>query len=80
MVKTSTDCPIGMKIEKEFELNMGELKQVCPAMFHNAYPVIVSRLHGAPFPWQELTNNRGVLQCPDSISSITLIFREKEHD
>ena len=81
VVEADSDCPMGMKAGMRFEFNMGDLPQLCPAMFHNAYPLPAARMRGAAFPWPQLDGDRILdFQCPDNASNITLIYREESDD
>jgi len=73
--ETSPDCPFEMKLGREFEFNMGDLPELCPAMFHNAYPALVAGMGGSAFPWYSGGDIRGIVQCPDNVSNITMIYK-----
>jgi len=79
VLEADSGCPWRIQSGTKFEFNMGELFELCPAMFHNAYPALAARMRGASFPWPELDKGGGVVQCPDSISNITMIYREEDH-
>jgi len=73
-VMRAGDCPIGMSRGTSFEFNMGGLPQLCPAFFHNSYPVLAALMRGAKPPWRGLEDNGGLVQCPDCLSNITMAY------
>lgn len=73
-------CPLGTIAGALYEFNMGDNRGICPAMFHNIYPPLSAKMAGRPFPWPELVGCRGIVQCPDSVSGITMKFKENSGD
>lgn len=58
------NCPAHHKVSQQFELNIWDKKELCPASFHSLYPYLSLKNQGFSFDWQEGKESNEV-SCPD---------------
>lgn len=58
------NCPAGHKVGEEFEFNIWDKKELCPASFHSIFPFLLLENQGIPFRWRDDSKVCEV-PCPD---------------
>lgn len=58
------DCPAGYKVGAEFEFNIWDKKELCPASFHSVFPFLLLENQCIPFNWGD-TSKSCEVSCPD---------------
>lgn len=57
-------CPAGHKIGEQFEFNLWDKEELCPASFHSAFPFLLLENQGISFRWKDGSEACEV-SCPD---------------
>ncbi len=57
-------CPAGHKIGEQFEFNLWDKEELCPASFHSVFPFLLLENQGIPFRWKDGSEACEV-SCPD---------------
>lgn len=57
-------CPVGHKVGEEFEFNIWDREELCPASFHSVFPFLLLRNQGISFQWKD-DGKVCEVSCPD---------------
>lgn len=57
-------CPAGHRIGEQFEFNIWNKNELCPASFHSLFPHLFLKNRGVSFRWQE-GDSLNEVSCPD---------------
>lgn len=75
----NSNCPCAYTQGTQFQFNIWQGKEVCPALFDALYPAVHNVMRGGHIPWQWGMENNEIV-CPDSKSNITLALTIKKPD
>lgn len=73
-VLESADCPYDFKIGSEYEINVGQTDDLCPAAFNNVYPSIIKNIFNGNRP------HNYQLACPDHKTNVSIEFNSNGTD